>query len=146
MTFRNVYVYSPLKLWLAYGLALFFSTGAVITGFVLMYKNQVSYSNSFSTILRTTRNAQINANFSKHDYSGVDPLSSHLANSVVVFDSDVRNFESSIELLALEEHVEESVEDELVRTQSVGSRPSHSTDPEMETHATHESLAGHPDL
>jgi hypothetical protein len=63
VTFRNVYVYSPLKLWLAYGLALFFATGAVITGFVLMYKNQVSYSNSFSTILRTTRNAQINANF-----------------------------------------------------------------------------------
>jgi hypothetical protein len=146
VTFRNVYVYSPLKLWLAYGLALFFATGAVITGFVLMYKNQVSYSNSFSTILRTTRNAQINANFSKHDYSGVDPISSHLANSVVVFDNEVRKFEASIELLALDEHVEESVEDELVRTRSVSSRPSHSTDSEMETLATHQSPAGHPDL
>jgi hypothetical protein len=148
VTFRNVYVYSPLKLWLAYGLALFFATGAVFTGFALMYKNQASYSNNFSTVLRTTRNAQISADFSKRDYSGVDPLSSRIANSVVVFDSEVENVEASIELLAMDERVEELVEGELIQTRSVTSRPSRSTDSEMEMEmqATHESPARHLDI
>jgi hypothetical protein len=117
VTYRNIYVYSPLKLWLAYGMALFSATGAVITGFVLMHKNQASYSNNFSTILRTTRNAQIHAEFSKHDYSGVDPLPSHIANSVVIFDSKENTVEASMELLVLDEHREEPVADASARLQ-----------------------------
>jgi hypothetical protein len=146
VTFRNVYVYSPLKLWLAYGLALFFATGAVLTGFALMYKNQASYSNNFSTILRTTRNAQINADFTKRDSSGADPLSSRIANSIVVFGSEVEKVEASLELLAMGEHVEEPEESELVRIQSASSRPTRSTDSEIETRPTHESTAGHSGL
>jgi hypothetical protein len=106
MTYRNIYVYSPLKLWLAYGLALVFATGAVAAGLLITHRNQASYSNNFSTVLRVSRNAKLNTEFSGRDYSGADPLPSHLATATIEFHGEKSENSASMELLAVDEQAD----------------------------------------
>lgn len=52
----NVYAYHPKNLYLAYSLAIFFALLANILGTCAYISNGVSHNNSFSSILRATRN------------------------------------------------------------------------------------------
>lgn len=81
--YHNIYVYSPRKLWLPYGIALGVSTLAVLAGLVTMFLNRASYSNSFSTVLRAAHGAQLSAELMDEDSRGQDPLPKYLAEAQI---------------------------------------------------------------
>lgn len=92
MTFRNIYVYSASKLWLAYGLAGLFSTAAVAMGLVALVSNQASYSNDFSTVVCVARNAEMSADVRKEDAEGRDPLPEYLAKATLSIRGSAHKF------------------------------------------------------
>ena len=83
--FRNVYVYSALKLWAAYGVAVFLAGLAVFLGLVTICLNGVSYSSTFSTVFRVARGADVSVELQEEDLDGRDPLPKHLAKAQVSF-------------------------------------------------------------
>ncbi|KAK6386625.1 hypothetical protein LTR65_008824 [Meristemomyces frigidus] len=83
ITFHNVYAYSRSQLWLAYGLAILCTAIAVVLGFCAILSNGASYSNNFSTIVRSARNAELSVDV-KPDDTGRDPLPRGLAQAVVL--------------------------------------------------------------
>ncbi|KAE9368893.1 hypothetical protein N431DRAFT_382690 [Stipitochalara longipes BDJ] len=83
--YQTVYVYTPLKLWVAYGLATLFATIAVLIGLLAMFSNGITYSNQFSTILRTARYSQMKTAILPEDSDGKDPLPEYLARASVTF-------------------------------------------------------------
>ncbi|KAK0787274.1 hypothetical protein LTR02_006467 [Friedmanniomyces endolithicus] len=93
----NTYFYSPLKLWLAYGLAIAFATVAVLVGLAYMYIDEASYSNSFSTIMRTSRGAELSIDIAHEDASGANPLPSEMAGATVRFQDGKAGGERSSE-------------------------------------------------
>ena len=82
--FHNIYAYAPEQLWLAYGLATLFAFFSTVGGLFAVYANHASYSADFSTILRTTREAQISESLRAADMSGQDPLPEHLQRAYIV--------------------------------------------------------------
>ena len=71
----NVYIYEPTDLYIAYGCALLASSLCVLWGlYVLLYRNRVSYSVGFSTILRTTRRSEIDGIVSVEERRGNNPI------------------------------------------------------------------------
>ena len=50
-------------------------------GCLALLQNGVSYTNDFSTIVRTTRSAEIDALVASSDQSGADPLARDLGRS-----------------------------------------------------------------
>jgi hypothetical protein len=108
-SWQPIYNYSRQKLWLAYGIALALSAATVVAGILAIISNSVTYSDRFSTILRTTRHAELAAattssagNFwtrksnavvqedvlvdvSATDSRGNDPLPDHLGRTRVAF-------------------------------------------------------------
>ncbi|KAH8816636.1 hypothetical protein F5884DRAFT_663758 [Xylogone sp. PMI_703] len=83
--YRNIFIYSPWKLWLAYGISILFSTTGVIIGLFAMLSNGASYNNNFSTILRTSKHANINTAINPVDATGREPLPKYLAKAAVLF-------------------------------------------------------------
>ena len=77
--FHNVYVYSALKLWIAYGLAILFTATASVIGLFAMDANGASYSHNFSSIFRAARGAKISVELKDEDTLGNDPLPSYLS-------------------------------------------------------------------
>ena len=80
---QTVYVYAADKLWIAYGLAALFTFGAYIVGMLAILANGASYDDSFSTVLRTTRDARLNIELMEEDLDGWSPLPSRLAKATV---------------------------------------------------------------
>ncbi|CAG8043167.1 unnamed protein product [Penicillium salamii] len=80
-TYRNIYNYSRLTLWVTYGIALGVTLLSVIAGVLVWLSSQGSYSSKFSTILRISQGATISVKLEKEDYSGFDPLPDHIANA-----------------------------------------------------------------
>ena len=72
-TYPNTYVYSTLSLWLSYGIAIAATLFCVCIGFHAIHANRATYSDRFSTILRTTRDAQFDR-LVGYDDDGSDPL------------------------------------------------------------------------
>jgi hypothetical protein len=70
----NVYVYTPRLLLISWGVAIFYTLVAVLLGFLALVKNGYSYSNNFSTVLRTTRHVDIDALLHPASKTGADPL------------------------------------------------------------------------
>ncbi|TEY86578.1 hypothetical protein BOTCAL_0006g00580 [Botryotinia calthae] len=70
---NNYYVYHPFWLLVSYGLALLFSTIAVAVGIRAIHSNGVVHSNSFSAIVATTRNTELDE-FLGRSCLGADPL------------------------------------------------------------------------
>jgi hypothetical protein len=71
----NIYIYKPTNLYIAYGCALLASTLCVLWGlYVLLRRNRVSYSVSFSTILRTTRRSEIDMIVQEDARKGNNPV------------------------------------------------------------------------
>ncbi|KAK5169089.1 uncharacterized protein LTR77_006398 [Saxophila tyrrhenica] len=84
--FQNIYVYSALKLWIAYGAAVGLAALAAAIGCVTMFLNGACYSNNFSTIFRAARGAEIDHEVREEDLKGQDPLPKYLAEARVRFD------------------------------------------------------------
>lgn len=85
-TYHNVYSYARFTLWLSYGLAILVAGLAVLIGLFCISLNGASFSHDFSTVLRTTRNAELSVEMKDEDNRGRDPLPKYLADAEVVFD------------------------------------------------------------
>ena len=79
-TYPNIYVYFPFDLWLPYGIAIAATVFCVAIGFEAVLRNGATYSNRFSTILRTTRDGHFDA-LVKPDDDGSDPLPKSIAHA-----------------------------------------------------------------
>jgi len=76
--YYNIYVYNWQKLVFTYSIAITLTSLAVIIGLITIFKAGNSYSNKFSTIVRTTRSEELDALIDHHDRVGADPLSDRL--------------------------------------------------------------------
>ncbi|KAF7907531.1 uncharacterized protein EAF01_005117 [Botrytis porri] len=79
-----VYLYRPLFLILSYGIGFLFTSIAVIIGLHSIHVNGVSYSSLFSTILATTRNADLDALTSGASLDA-DPLAKNIKQTKLKF-------------------------------------------------------------
>jgi hypothetical protein len=78
---RNTYSYSQRNLLLSYGIALFLTLLASISGCLAIFHNGASYTHKFSTILRTTTG--LGELVEKEDRTGADPLPIYLSRARV---------------------------------------------------------------
>ena len=83
--YSSFYAYSPFTLWLSYGIAILVGLVPVVLGYMAIIDTSLSYSMSFSTVLRTTSHTVISATISSQDAVGQDPLPKHLARASVTF-------------------------------------------------------------
>lgn len=75
----NVYAYNSARLLVPYGAALAMAGIAVMIGSIHLITDGASYSNRFSTVLRTTRQEQLDHLIGPADREGQDPIPQHLA-------------------------------------------------------------------
>jgi hypothetical protein len=86
---RNVYEYRSTELYLAYGLSILAATSCLVLGLILIRRNAGSYSNDFSTVLRTTRHPSLRETVDTAQSVGLSPLSKELAEvKIVMMESD----------------------------------------------------------
>jgi hypothetical protein len=87
--FENVYDYRSEELYMAYGLSILVAIACFVLGLVLIHRNSGSYSNDFSTVLRTTRHLSLREVVDPAQSSGLSPLGKDLAKvKVVMMESD----------------------------------------------------------
>lgn len=79
------YAYAREKLWLTYGIAIALSFASTAFGTVVMVVRGCSYDCTFSTILRTTRHAELDAEVAVSDTAGAAPLPKYLAQTRIQF-------------------------------------------------------------
>lgn len=77
----NSYNYSPIKLWLPYGIALGVTFLDVSIGLWAMLALGASYTANFSTVFRIAKNAYVRANTQQTHLPGRDPLPEELAKA-----------------------------------------------------------------
>ncbi|KAI9699475.1 MAG: hypothetical protein M1836_003086 [Candelina mexicana] len=82
-TSQTVYVYAADKLWAAYGVAAIFTLCSVTVGILTILADGASYSNTFSTVLRVSRAAELSTEVKESDLDGRDPVPSYLAKATV---------------------------------------------------------------
>jgi hypothetical protein len=82
-TYRNIYIYAKYKLWLAYGIAIAYTTAAVSFGLYTIFSTGASHSSDFSTILRAARGAALNNEVDASDADGRDPLPGYLKKTAI---------------------------------------------------------------
>ncbi|KAK5701853.1 hypothetical protein LTR97_004671 [Elasticomyces elasticus] len=90
-TYHNIYVYDPITLWTAYGIAILLTAIAVGTGTYALWTNGVAYDTNFSTVLRTSRLSkrlkgvdEELAGEDGQDDDGSRPLPDCLANATII--------------------------------------------------------------
>lgn len=83
ISMHNVYHYDWRNLVLAYGIQNGVAFLIAIMGWVFIIRNGVSYSNDFSTVIRTTRNARLSTGLSAADTIGCDPLPKHIKRATL---------------------------------------------------------------
>lgn len=93
---KNVYVYHPYDLYLAYGLSILFTSICLGIGMAALFRNGQSHSNNFSAVLRVTRNPDLDRLLLETEMSGADPLREGLGRVVLRLPrrsdvSDVKN-------------------------------------------------------
>ncbi|KAG9517638.1 hypothetical protein KCV07_g5995, partial [Aureobasidium melanogenum] len=99
VVYHNLYAYSAAMLWLAYGSALLIAIVTVVAGSLAIFSSGVSYSSSFSTVLRTTSHAVVSTKISREDAVGQDPLPKHLVEATITFNHDVAGEEEAAKQL-----------------------------------------------
>ena len=93
-TIMTVWVYDPWILWLPYGMAIFVSAVCLLVGGLAVFGNEGQiYDNSFSTVLRTTRNSELD-NLIRFDRSSGQPLSRGIGEARIRL-SNLRRDESA---------------------------------------------------
>ena len=85
--YHNVYIYSASTLWVAYGLAILLTSVALGLGVTSMVLNNASFTNDFSTILRTSRAAPMSEEVREVESEGRQPLPRRLAAARVMIGS-----------------------------------------------------------
>jgi hypothetical protein len=75
----NVYDYRSEDLYLAYGLSILVAVACFAIGLVSIRRNAGSYTNDFSTVLRTTRHPSLLEVVDSVQSSGLSPLGKELA-------------------------------------------------------------------
>lgn len=81
---QNVYVYSWRNLVISYGIGILITTIFVIVGILCIWASGNSFGTSFSTILRTTRNSQLDAIIQAGETEGGFPLSKRLGETKLI--------------------------------------------------------------
>ncbi|KAN0096013.1 hypothetical protein V8E51_014818 [Hyaloscypha variabilis] len=81
---QNAYVYNSENLFVAYGLGILISAIVVIVGIACIWASGNSFGASFSAILRTTRNAQLDAIIPAKETQGTFPLSKELGKTKLI--------------------------------------------------------------
>ncbi len=79
----QIYMYHPADLYIAYGIGLLCTLLCLGLGINAIIKNGSTFSNNFSSILRSTRNPELNTIIQVDEFSGSDPLPSHTAKSTI---------------------------------------------------------------
>ncbi|KAH7173160.1 uncharacterized protein B0J16DRAFT_405450 [Fusarium flagelliforme] len=77
---QNEFAYEPRNLIIAYGVGFLLTLVIVIFGLLCIRPASASYGSSFSTILRTTRNPDLDTVVPTAETTGAEPLSKHLGN------------------------------------------------------------------
>jgi hypothetical protein len=88
---QNEYVYNPHNLWLAYGIGIAVTMSVVLVGFACIWTSGASFGSSFSAILRTTRNPDLDAIVPPHETHGTFPISNSLGRTKLVVRRQVRD-------------------------------------------------------
>ncbi|KIW16840.1 hypothetical protein PV08_04030 [Exophiala spinifera] len=82
----NTFTYAPRALFISYAVAIGLSAICLGVGVHAIHVNRLSYANSFSTILRVTRDKAFDALVENGEAaSGADPLPKHVANVTVTY-------------------------------------------------------------
>ncbi|KAF5689603.1 hypothetical protein FCIRC_1298 [Fusarium circinatum] len=84
LTTQIAFSYEPRNLFIAYGLGLLASAIIVVIGLLCIKSASASYAATFSTILRTTRNPDIDTIVPAAETSGAEPLSKQLGDTRLV--------------------------------------------------------------
>ncbi|KAL4752166.1 hypothetical protein BDW72DRAFT_192302 [Aspergillus terricola var. indicus] len=79
------YLYSQKNLLIAYGVSVFVSLLCVIAGLLVMWDNGIAFTDSLTTILRTTRNPKFDEIVPTDSMAGADPPPQALSNTRVVW-------------------------------------------------------------
>lgn len=103
LTAQTVYVYAADKLWAAYGAAALCTLVCVLIGVVIIMASGATYNNSFSTILRVARAAELSTEVKKDDLDGKSPLPAYLAQATVSIEGRQRNEEVIREVMKNED-------------------------------------------
>lgn len=77
---ENEYSYDRWQLWTAYGLGAVFTLISIAIGFWCMHATEAAYSNTFSTMMRVTRDSDFSGLIMDQDTSGADPRPSYLSD------------------------------------------------------------------
>jgi hypothetical protein len=93
--YRNTYVYSAAKLWVAYGVVILLVAIIVICGLIVMAKNGASFSANFSSIFRAARGSGISTEIKEEDMGGEDPLPKYLNHAKIRLGTHVNTRASS---------------------------------------------------
>lgn len=80
---KNIYAYHPRDLLLAYALGAFATLICLAIGMSAIFRNQSAHSNSFSAILRATRNPDLDGLVSDADTGGAEPPPKGLGETIV---------------------------------------------------------------
>ncbi|KAG5751776.1 hypothetical protein H9Q69_006083 [Fusarium xylarioides] len=100
LTTQIAFSYEPRNLFIAYGLGLLASLVIVIIGLLCIKSASASYATTFSTILRTTRNPDIDTIVPAAETSGAEPLSKQLGDTRLVLRRQERRLEGMDEDMA----------------------------------------------
>jgi hypothetical protein len=92
---QNAFQYEPRSLFIAYGTGLLLSSVIVIFGLLCIKSASASYETCFSTILRTTRNPDLDTIVPAAETTGAEPLSKQLSNVRLVLRRQGGGLESS---------------------------------------------------
>ncbi|EWZ89434.1 hypothetical protein NW765_015437 [Fusarium oxysporum] len=93
LTTQIAFSYEPRNLFIAYGMGVLASAINVIVGLLCIKSASASYATTFSTILRTTRNPDIDTIVPAAETSGAEPLSKHLGDTRLVLRRQGRRLE-----------------------------------------------------
>ncbi|KAJ9626857.1 hypothetical protein H2204_009873 [Knufia peltigerae] len=86
----NTFSYAPRALFISYGIAIGLSATCLGVGMNAIFVNGLSYTNSFSTILRVTRDKAFDALVDSDEAAGGgDPRPKHLANVTVAYSNPI---------------------------------------------------------
>lgn len=72
--FHNIYVYSAMKLWIPYGIAILITSIGACVGLWSIALSKASYSDNFSTVFRVARGALLTVDVDPSDLRGEDPV------------------------------------------------------------------------
>lgn len=81
----NIYVYQPKRVFIAYGVAIFFALVANVLGIWAYLSNGVSHDNSFWSIVTTTRDIHL-SKLNAHERLGALPKERKVGRTKIVFD------------------------------------------------------------